>query len=178
MKKQLLSREMVEEKICHNTYQSLKSLVENCYYAQATIPSSDGENLIKSYCREFCTVRLQTARRSGHTIALCKIAHEYFHKALILAPNNNMSQRIRRSFPNVCGVVGSVRNLDHVIRVDNAEEYYFGTTNSMDHLRGFEFEAVLVDCAFMLSKKKEDSIYDNFAPSMARYPERFFIFVE
>jgi hypothetical protein len=183
---------MVEEQIYTNTYRSLKGLIDNCYYTQATYPPIVFDT---SYLKEFCTIRMQTARRSGHTTAICQVAYEYFRRALILFYNHEMSQRTKAYFAEVCAENGITKNIEvglqypktkdkfvskasSFIRVDDSDEYCFGSVNSIDNLKGFEFEAIFVDCAFMLSKKKEDKIYETLAPCMAKYPEKFFIFVE
>jgi hypothetical protein len=62
--------------------------------------------------------------------------------------------------------------------INGDSRYYFGTVNSLDTFRGFDLDAVLVDCAFMLSKNKENKIYETLAPSMAKNSEKFFVFVE
>lgn len=175
MKKNLFRRSMVDNIIWDNTYQALTGLVENCYFAQATYPPAISDNM--SYWKEFCTVRMYTARRSGHTTSICKVAHEYFRKALILAYNLDSAQKIKETFENI--------NVDkaHILKTTNRVEsldskYYFESINSFENCRGLDFEAVFVDCAFMLSKQKEDKIYNILAPSMAKHSEKFFIFVE
>jgi len=196
MKAKLLDHSMFEEKMWGNTYSALKSLIDNCYYAQAVYPFPVGDtSQHKGFFKEFCTVKMQTSRRSGHSTALCKVAYEYFNNALILAYNEDQSHRLRGAFPNATGIILPTKakmeigvemplhvqfgsKMNNVIRVNGNQNYYFGTVNGMESLRGCEFEAVFVDCAFALSQKKEDQIYDEVGPAMAKYPEKFFIFVE
>ena len=196
MKIKLLDFSMFEEKMWGNTYSALKSLIENCYYAQASYPFPyDDYCQHLGYYKEFCTVKMQTARRSGHTSALCKVAYEYFNKVLILTYNQDMAQRLKGVFPNATKTIlptkaklevgvefplkgygnGKMRN---VIRINGNQDYYFETVNNVDKLRGMEFEAIFVDCAFALSKIKENQIYESLGPCMNRYQEKFFIFVE
>ena len=173
MKKNLFRRSMVNDIIWDNTYQALTCLIENCYFAQHAYPPATSDNI--SYWKEFCTVRMQTARRSGHTMSICRVAHEYFRKALILTYNLDVAHRTKKRFENI--------NEAHILKTTNRIEsgdskYYFESINSFEGCRGLDFEAVFVDCAFMLSKQKEDKIYNALAPSMARHSEKFFIFVE
>ena len=175
MKKNLFRRSMVNDIIWANTYQALTGLIENCYFAQATYPPAISDNV--GYWKEFCTVRMHTARRSGHTTSICKVAHEYFRKALILTYNLDLAQKTKKRFENIN--VDEARILKTKNRVESGDsKYYFESINSFENCQGLDFEAVFVDCAFMLSKQKEDKIYNALAPSMAKYSEKFFIFVE
>ena len=54
---------------------------ENSYYAQIIMPlgcPSDSleDGRVLGYYREFCTIRMCTARQSGHTQAICRVAKE------------------------------------------------------------------------------------------------------
>lgn len=130
------------------------------------------------YLKEFCTVRMCTARGSGHTTAICKVAKEYFENAIFLSPTVEMSERLNECFRSL-QVDSSefVKTNKHEIFGRNGR-YLFGTYNSLDTFRGNECEAVFVDGTFMMNNKKEEDIYTILSPCMCKYSQRFFIFIQ
>lgn len=181
MKKQLVDRQLLNEQIWSNTYTALKCLIDNSYYTQISLPSpcyTKEDNA--GYLKEFCTVRMCTARRSGHTMAIFKIAREYFEKFIFLSPTLEMSARLNECF------LGCLRKIDglDIMKANEHEilmkkdRYLFGTYNSLDMFRGQECEAVFVDGTFGMTLSKENNIYTVLAPCMQNYPQRFFVFVQ
>jgi len=78
-----------------NTYEALKLLVNNSYYAQNKWyekPYYDS----KAFLKEFCTVKLSTARQSGHTTSALQLCNEYFEKSLYLCINQNIAEIIKK----------------------------------------------------------------------------------
>ena len=179
--KQILGRELLNETIWSNTYTALKCLIDNCYYAQLTTPCKPllwfGESPV-SYLNEFCTVRMCTARRSGHTTAMCKLANEYFDKVIFLSPNQEMSYRLFDYCDSLhsSSIEKSSRHKDEI--VTKTGTYLFGSHNSLNNFRGMECEAVFIDGTFWLNAKKEDEIYSALTPCMKNNPQRFFIFIQ
>jgi len=181
---------MFQDKICQNTYFALKALIDNCYYTQLARPPNfegiGGET--QSSWREYCTVRLYTARMAGHSTAIRKVAYEYFKKAIILSPKVDMSRQIQDCFCNGIKEKATVdkgiqlpvvsKKQNRILEINGDHSYFFESFHSLDSLRGIEAEAIFVDCAFMLSEEKTQYIYDNLGPCMARYPQNFFIFVQ
>ena len=183
---------MFNDTIYNNTYTALKLLIDNSYYSQITNPPKlnaiGGET--QSAWREYCTVKLCTSRQSGHTNAMCKVAYEYFDRAILISDNKSMSERIRSIFTNVIST-GCKSNVEigvkchefekhslNVIKVNEYKEYFFDTTHNIDKLIGCDVEAIFIDCASFVSKNKIDSIYDYLGPCMSKYPQNFFVFVE
>lgn len=183
MKKQLVDRSMVSSRIYQNTYEALKRLVDNSYYSQLTHIDHNDE---KSHLKEFCTIRMCTARQSGHTTAMCKIAKEYFDKVIFISPQYDMAERLNLIFCNMV-YEQSQRNISECPEFTKVTKneistkngyYFFGSQNSLDIFRGREVEAVFIDGSFAITSKKEDDIYMTLAPCMSKYPQRFFIFIQ
>lgn len=186
MKKNVISHEMFQERIWSKTYTALESLIESCYLTQLSIPPNlsgiGGET--QSAWREFCTIKMTTSRRAGHTTAICKAALEHFKRAAILSYNQNMNSRTRVVFRNVVNKypIDNVitKDTSDTIEVNHDNKYFFYSIGQIDHISELKgsVEAVFVDCAFMLSKEKTDKIYDLFGSTMSEYPQNFFIFVQ
>ena len=65
------------------------------------------------------------------------------------------------------------------IELADDSKYYFWTTSSYDQkIRGFEFDSVFVDCAFMLSNAQKEKIYELLSPCMFRQAQKLFVFVQ
>lgn len=174
--KQILSRELLNEKIWSNTYTAMKCLIDNSYYAQLTFPPKFNSNI--SYLKEYCTAKMCTARRSGHTTAMCLIAKEYFDKVVFLGPTYDMSENIAQCFRRLQN-----DNTEFIRETKNelttkSGYYLFGSQNSLEVFKGKEIEAVFIDGTFFMTSKKEDEIYQALSPCMCKYPQRFFIFIQ
>ena len=183
MKKQLVDRQLLNERIWSNTCNALKCLIDNSYYAQISMPSPCSPKQDKTGClsagylKERCTVRMCTARQSGHSTAIFRIAREYFEKVIFLSPTLKMSERLNECFLGKIDGLDLVKANKHEV-LTRKDRYLFGTHNSLDVFRGQECEAVFVDGTFNMSVSKEDDIYTVLAPCMQNYPQRFFIFVQ
>jgi len=188
MKKEIIDasfvngRSLVEGKIYGNTYTALKCLIDGSYCTQQTLPSSLTEINYKDrldYWKEFCTIRMATSRRSGHTTAICKIAQSYFNSAIFLSPNLDVSRFLCEAFKkryDVEGIKKITKNTrDTILTKDGG--YFFRSYRSIDGIRGIDCEAIIIDPACLLKPKEEDKIYRDLGPCMHTYLEKFFIFV-
>lgn len=181
--KMTLDYGLLDSRIWSNTYNALKYLIDNSYYAQLAFPKNNlhltnSLDFDKGYFNEFCTVRMCTARRSGHTTALCRVAKEYFDKVIFLSPNLDMSKKLWshfRSLPDNCEFSKVIAG---EISTNTGGRYLFGSHLALDKFRGVETEAVFVDGTFSLNAKEEEEIYSCFASCMKKYPQKFFVFVQ
>jgi len=183
MKKELIDsaatddRSLALEKIHKNTYDALDSLVIGSYLAQQTFPISSDELY---YWKEFCTVKMCVARRSGHTTAMCKIAQKYFNSAIFLSPTMEISNNLYKGFAALYEVYDDdfvylkKRNGTMLTRDG---EYFFGSYKSLNKFRGIDCEAVFIDPSCFLRPKETDEIYEILGPCMQNYPQKFFIFI-
>jgi len=167
---------------CENTAKCLSMLIENSIYAQREMRDLGMSE--KGFLKEACTIKLTSSRRCGHTTAIAKVIPEYFNKAILLTHRMEMAMRL-----NNCVVEELKREketlLDRVtmnyVGTKDGREYHFaGYSHNgfLSALRGHSCEAVVVDCASMLSQKKSEELFDVMVPSMAHNKYKFFIFIE
>ena len=139
-----------------NSYTALKYLIENAYCIQ-TLIFRPLDSAMYNY-KEFCTIRMRSARRSGHTTAMCKVAYEYFNKVIFLCPTIGLANRLYNTF------VSLYKNEDDIIQrtsgtiITKCGGYFFGSYESLDKFRGIDCEAVFIDPSCMLKPKKEEQI--------------------
>lgn len=173
----------MNKKVADRTYLALKYLYLNSKDVQS-------ESSIKeiraayplAYAKEFCSIKLTTARHSGHSSALARFINEYYDKNWVLiSVNQNMSEK----------------NIDKIVQYSNGHiakcnksfiSYENGTKKgktvltsfaSMERdLRGLELNGILVDCACFLTQTKIDELYKIGMACMAKSKYQFFIFVE
>lgn len=165
---------ITQSKVYFNTYTAMRRLIENSYFKQREI-AENGQRLYyesspMAFFKEFCTVKVCTARQSGHTVAMLRIGKDLFDKSLYLFHNESMRYRIK-----------------NMAEKDYPQEmllgrYEFDSINSMDRIIGNNFEnrleAVFVDTATFVSNNKKEMIYEHLGNTLARKPYYFFIFVE
>lgn len=158
------------------TYLALEGLFFCSWYNQYQAVKSgilDGMGN-KGFLREFCTIKFCTARRSGHSKAIVRLAARYLDRAVFLTPNEHMSQQIRVkvSFA-LAGTPTRIGNASCI--KTNDKTFFFETLHSMpNRLRGHDVEAIIVDGAFAMSQAKIDALYDY---PVIKFPF-FYIFAE
>lgn len=190
MKKELPEEHSLDHRICHATYSSLKSLIESCYYSQIRWAQSSDPWGSLTYSKEVCTVKMTCSRRSGHTTAIARVVPEYFNRVLLLSPKRVMIEHLKSAFTNIYSelqeapayqaqaMLSPVRANEQSRLITDDSEYVFAGLGSLKYLRGYQFEAVVVDVASMLTDKQVLDIYEELWPSMVNFKEKFFIFVE
>jgi len=129
----------------------------------------------KSFLKEFCTIKLGTARKSGHTSAISRLAVKYLDKVMFLYPDQSMLEHskimiethLRSRNKNMRRLNSSCMEFDNAV-------FNLRTFNQIDNTRGLDLEAIIVDGAFDLSEAKMDQLYDY---PVIKFPF-FYIFVE
>jgi hypothetical protein len=169
-----------------NTYGALKCLIDNSYYGQLSYPPSlydyRNDSSHRGYFKEFCTVKMCTARQSGHSTALCKVAWEYFDKVAFLSPNYSMAERLSSRFQK--SIVNKDIDCKDIVRQCKSElvtkngYYLFGSYRALERFCDYDCEAVFIDGTFEMTDTIENNIYLAFGPVMWKYSQRFFVFVE
>lgn len=144
---------------CDKTYLALSLLVDVSRESQK---SRGMESMMGGleWAHEFCTIKITTSRGGGHTSSIEKIIDE-FESVLIISMNMGMSHLLKRS----------IGEKDMLI-------YYASFNISYREAMGRKFQAVIVDCSFMMSKNKIDELYSVCLPAMSNYSEKFFIFIQ
>lgn len=160
------------------TYIALKNLVDNSWYMQRKAYENGlYKNGSIGFLKEFCTVKMCTARRSGHSTAIARLCCEYFNKAILFCHNQQTAENLHLQFrPYVNNIT---KELKDFIELNNGEsKYHFFSTGNLQGTRGIETEAMIIDCASFMSEKKKEEIED-LAIVYLRPPAPFFlIYVE
>jgi len=159
-----------DNKVYFNTYTCMKRLLENCLNRQCRVMDNNTRDAIggRAFTKEYCTVKVSSARMCGHTTAILKIANDCFDKSMIISSKLDQSRRI-----------------EHMIQCDypnSMEKFETISLGSLSHARGNlyenKLEAVFVDIASVISDSRIEEVYDTFLPILCMKPHYFFIFVE
>ena len=170
---------MNSNKIGNQTYQALKYLFLNSKDMQDEAKKLGWERDNLSYAKEFCTIKLTTARRSGHSTAIAKLVNEYHdHKWSLLGYNLAMAERNLNLIRQYDKGFISKATKSYVEFQSGGKVDFMSLQNFENNLRGIEFDGIIVDCACMMSQNKMERLYDSAIPCMQFRPYMFFIFVE
>ena len=142
------------------------------------------------YAKEYCTVKVCTARRSGHTTAInyfiLNKAAKLNQKWAIIYPNQHILETNKKNISEYLkSLNGNIKTTykpnefnNYRIVFKNGGEIPFITINSLDKLRGTMLDGIIVDCSSLLSENKIDMLYDHGINCMKKNKYKFFIFVE
>ncbi len=149
-----------------HVYDALKILIKLSKEAQG-----DRDSL--KYCsfmqwlKEYCTIKICSARRAGHTEALKKLIIEDKMNIGCFVPNRQWVNIIKKDYKET------------VEKDINEGKLEFCTDmNSIDFLRGKNFsnlDAIVVDQASFFSQKKIDKIYDLIILTICRNKIPFYL---
>jgi len=159
-----------DQKVYFNTYTCMKRLLENCLNRQCRLMDNNIRTAIegRDFAKEYCTVKVSSARMSGHTSSILKIANDCFDKSMIILPKLKQTRVVKRTI-----------QIDYP---NSMEKFDLMSIGSLSHARGNlydnKLEAVFVDIASFISDNKIEEIYDTFIPILCMKPHYFFIFVE
>lgn len=169
---------MYQSLISNRTFQALENLYLNSKDMQ-DYSRDDYSYQPLAHAKEYCTIKLTTARRSGHSTAISKLITKYNNNWAIISHNQAMSERL---IDNIR--LNSINN--NIVKITKSQiDFKNGnktilitTHNFNEKLRGISLDGIIVDCACLLSQKKIEEIYKTGIPCMQFQPYRFFIFVE
>lgn len=177
----------MSKKIADRTYLALKYLYLNSKDMQDEECIQDLKlSQPLAYAKEFCTIKLTTARRSGHSHALARLVNQYYRDDwAIINYNQRLSnhcyQNIRKYKMEKVNIYEPKSSESKILYMDGCtmSETILTTSFCFDKdLRGIELNGIIVDCACMFSQSKIDSIYDIGMACMKNSKYQFFIFVE
>lgn len=102
-----------------------------------------------TYLKEFCTIRVGTSRRGGHDYGIVKFLQREGLGTLVISPNIQTSHIIAETYHKVD-------------EGDNRGPVMWETIAGMDNdrLEGYLFDMVIVNVASLMSKSKEEKLYD------------------
>jgi len=106
------------------------------------------------FLNNYCTVKMGTARRSGHTTALLS-ATRLFTLPIVLFHNASMADL---AIDSTCP------------KNENAR---FLSFRQLNQARGLEYDAIMVDCSFLLGGKDMQEITSMCMATLPRFPGRF-----
>lgn len=110
----------------------------------------------KQYAKEFATIKFALPRQSGHTTFAKRLFYGFFKNPIYLAPNLEMVNFVFPELPNV-GSVSSIIN---------------------NKFRGLCPDAIIVDCATLISKNDIETIYEYFKDIAYNQENFIFLFLE
>jgi adenosyl cobinamide kinase/adenosyl cobinamide phosphate guanylyltransferase len=114
-----------------------------------------------SHAKEISTIRFGLPRQSGHSTFAQKLINEEFKNAIYIAMSMH---QLYDSF---------------IYRDASVEQRArMGTLVHIDKLEDIKFDAVIVDCASLYSKKRIDEIYNFFKHAVYQKPYPIFLFLE
>lgn len=173
----------MNKKIADRTYLALKYLYLNAKDVQ-------NDTKIKnlhyphplSYAKEFCTIRLTTARRGGHSSAIARFINEYYdNQWVLISINQNMSlhnlNKIKL-FGNKYIQKMTTSSVEYKNKNKTGKTILTSLGSFERDMRGLDINGVIVDGACMLSNKAEEKLYNIGMECMRLQPHQFFIFVE
>lgn len=174
----------MNKKIGDRTYRALKCLYLNAKNLQnEKVIGYLRESQPLAYAKEFCTIKLATARRSGHSSAIARFINDHNNQNwAVISYNQNMSEHnLERVRFDAMDPKSGKSNIIKVTKsyVNFADgKTIFTSFGSFDRdLRGINLDGIIVDCAYMLTKEKTKKLYQTAMPCMARKRYQFFIFV-
>ena len=146
---------------------SIRSEIEECRWSE-----------------EFCTIRVGTSRRAGHSTASRSMAKE-FSGTLIIATSTSEMRTISSS---LCELYGDMDFLPpwNTLKNENKKRHissdiFLTNINSLDNIRGTDqkFQAVIVPTnSSLLNQDQLLQIYRTCTPCMSDFSTRFFIFLQ
>ena len=147
---------------------SINLLIENSKEMQDNkyVQEDMSRNSPLQFAKEYCTVKVCTARRTGHTTAINEFLMNKCHNC-------------HEKWATVCFNQKAIE-INYKSLLSNKNCYInFMTQNTFDNnLRGQELDGIIVDCASFMSQKKMDQLYQTGMACMINKKYKLFIFME
>jgi len=139
-------------------YKAAELLLDVCKEMQNEARKFFKEDQIIAFAKEFCTVKLGTSRRAGHTTLINLLLKRKFPKSLVLFPNNGLAKNYKIHYD------------------ENDHQAVFSTERSnQDKWRGIdELNAVIIDCATFVPKQRMKKIYKSICAEKKRFEKEFY----
>jgi hypothetical protein len=151
----------MNQSIFNRTEMALKYLVQNSLEAQEqpSVQEYRRYDNSPSFLDSWCTVRLAGPRRSGHTTTILRVGRDMFESPLFLFHEKKYADQIR---------------VEHNLKQYQCQHF---RPIQEEYMRGRKYDAVFVDCAFLLSNEQEDKLRRVFGAASAEYDKRCMIYV-
>lgn len=146
-----------------NVFIAMQLLIGAAKEVQKTFIDNKSNHVsIKAFLKNFCTIKVCSARRSGHSTAIIKSAVD-FERPLILFPNDDMAKNLKKVAKN--------------LYPKESKKMTFCSINSKIGYNQINADVVFVDCTSLLSSTKIDELYSCFETNVNKFPF-YIIFVE
>lgn len=123
------------------------------------------------FAKEYCTIKVCTARRTGHTTAINEFLMDKYHNCHEKWATICYNQKMVENNKTYKELLANKSN--------KKSDIHFMTQNTFDNsIRGQELDGIIVDCATFMSQKKIDHLYTVGMACMKNKKHKFFIFVE
>jgi len=139
-----------------------------------------------SFAKEFCTIKVCSARRSGHSTAISKFllsrCSKNKEKWALLSYNHQMSKANSQTCLKMIETESNYKykaehlSLDN-IKFKNKGEIIFKSFFS-NSIRGYDLDGIIVDCATLFNRDKIDQLYNDGIACMNTKEHKLFIFIE
>jgi len=169
---------------------SINLLIENSKERQDNIKKDTLNFSPLQFAKELCTIKVCSARRSGHSMAINKFildkaakSNEKWalnsHNQYCLERNlNGISEHIKSLNGEVIASYSINYFTKHKIVFANGGEIHLISINSTDNLIGLELDGIIVDCSSIISEKKILQLYNDGFQCMSTKQYKYLIFVE
>ena len=137
--------------ISDSVHDALKILIKISKNAQNEAQSREFYGSALAWVKEYCTVRACTAKRGGHTASILKLMTENKMHIGCVFNSYSMEEMFKRVYEkqNI-----STKRLEFCASISNLDRNFFAGK------RYPALNALVVDNAFLYSKKEEDKIYE------------------
>ena len=109
----------------------------------------------------YCTVRMSTARGGGHTHAVAEAAR-MFAKPIVMSPSEGIGRRLLE-----------------LVKDDDKIMFFSAEAMARGSARGYDCDAILVDCAFGLSSRQIEHVEYHALACLPKHGDTFcLVYVE
>lgn len=157
----------------YNILPAMRLLIESSRYWQDEMKSYEHRNKSNYYnnpenkiafLKEFCTIKICSSRRAGHTTAIARCAVEDFNNPMIITYCDTQSEIIKEYikflYPDL-----PISKFNNIICEHKNSKYLYGIP---------KVDAIFVDTASILSSSSLDNIY-QLAKSYSNNNSSFFV---
>ena len=158
---------------------ALNCLYNNLVEMQTLIGERKIDLFDNAFIKEFCTIKLTTSRRSGHSTAIGNFVANRDGTWIVLTHNLHQARYLMNTIADAF-VRSNVKILkqtqSEIISQNNA--VILSSYNCLDGMRGRRVSGVICDCASLLKKKQIKEMVKILCPAMRLSKSPCFIYVE
>jgi hypothetical protein len=157
----------------NNLYYALKILVDSSTDMQCKMRNHYQNQTIihpKQWLKEYCTIKMCSARQTGHSSSLLQLAKEHYDNVLFLSPNITMSKRLQEKWlPYCCYIIYNHKNFHFESIKSKFYEKYIAFNN---------LDAIMIDNSYFMSNSDIENIYNLAQHTLKHDKNTYVIFVQ